>query len=120
MTWSHWFDLNSNEIANVVPATAGVFCIARKVSVLEYPTKSSATVLLGVAASRQKGLRSVLLELTARKRNDIEQQKVLGEGLRFCFQANLGDTAAGLYSALIDDFTRQYGAPPCCNDERAQ
>ncbi len=119
MTWSYWFDLTSNEISNVVPTTSGVFCIARKTSLIAYPDRASATVLLGAAPGRQKGLRSVLLELSARKREDLEQQRKLGDGLRFCFQANLGDAAAGLYSALIDDFTKQHGAPPCCNAERA-
>ncbi|MFO0557568.1 MAG: hypothetical protein U0269_06080 [Polyangiales bacterium] len=120
MTWSYWFDLTANEVANVVPTTSGVFYIARKSSLVAYPTKASATVLIGVAPGRQKGLRSVLVEIAARHREDIEQQRALGEGLRFCFQGNLGDAAAGLYSTLVDDFTNLHGAAPCCNAERSQ
>jgi hypothetical protein len=120
MSWSHWFDLTSNEISNVVPTTSGVFCIARKTSMIEYPDRASSTVLLGVAPGRQRGLRSVLLELSAKKRDDLEAQRKHGDGLRFCFQGNLGDAAASLYTALVVDFTKQHGAAPCCNAERSQ
>lgn len=120
MSWSYWFDFTSNEIANVVPTTSGVFCIARKTSAVEYPTSASSTVLLGVAPTRQRGLRSVLLELSAKKREDLEAQRSHGEGLRFCFQGNLGDAAATLYSALVLDFSNKHGAAPCCNAEHNQ
>jgi hypothetical protein len=118
MSWSSWFDLTPTEVANVVPTTPGVFCIARKTSSLTYPSGASSTVLLGAAPDRQRGLRAVLVELASGKRDDLEAQRKQDGGLRFCFQGNLGDAAASLHTALIADFIRQHGGAPFCNAGR--
>jgi hypothetical protein len=115
MAWSQWFDLTPNEVANEAPTTCGVFCIARKTSYFSYPTATSTTGLLGAAADRQRGLRAVLAELASGRRRDLEQERRDGSGLRFCFQANLGDSAGPLFTAILTDFIQQHGGPPCCN-----
>ena len=116
MSWSRWFDFTPNEIANEAPTTCGVFCVAGKESPIEYPTGLSATVMLGVADDRQRGLRSVLAELAAGGHEDLERERALRGGLRFCFQANLGNNGArATHSAVLADFVRQHGSPPRCN-----
>jgi hypothetical protein len=118
MGWSRWFDLTTSIVANEAPTTCGVYCIARAQTTIDYPAGTSATVLLGVASDRQRGLRAILAEIAKGTRSDLSAQGKL-HGLRFCFQGNLGDAARGIHQQLIDDFTRTYGAPPCCN-ERSQ
>ena len=115
MTWSQWFDLTPNEVDNEAPTTCGVFCIARKTSTVTYPTGASTTVLLGVTGDRQRGLRAVLADLARGRRHDLEQERREDGALRFCFQANLGDGAEPLHTAILADFVRQYGTPPRCN-----
>jgi hypothetical protein len=115
MAWSRWFALTSSSVANEVPTTCGVFCIARTDSTIDYPSGASATVLLGVASDRQRGLRAILSDIARGTRPDVASQAKL-YGLRFCFQGNLGDAAKGLHRQLLEDFEHTYGAPPCCNE----
>ncbi|MBL8684563.1 MAG: hypothetical protein JNK05_35640 [Myxococcales bacterium] len=115
MAWSRWFDLTSSIVANEAPTTCGVFCIARAESTISYPAGASATVLLGVAPDRQRGLRAILAEIARGTRPDLAVQGQL-HGLRFCFQGNLGDAAGGIHKQLLEDFKHTYGAPPCCNE----
>jgi hypothetical protein len=115
MSWSRWFDLTANDIANEVPATPGVFCVARKTSAHTYTKLSSLTVFLGVAPGRQRGLRAVLGEIADGARGDLQSERREHGGLRFCFQANMGSGAAELYRALLDDFVVQHGELPRCN-----
>lgn len=115
MAWSRWFELKSSVVANEAPTTCGVFCIARVESAVEYPSGTSATVLLGVASDRQRGLRAVLADIASGTRPDLADQGK-DRGLRFCFQGNLGDAAGGIHQKLVEDFTHTYGAPPCCNE----
>jgi hypothetical protein len=119
VTWSQWFDLTSNEVANEVPTTPGVFCIARKHDAITYPGCASLTVFLGVAEGRQRGLRAVLGEIAGGSRDDLQDERRTSRGLRFCFQANMGDGALKLHRALLDDFAAQHGEVPRCNRERA-
>jgi hypothetical protein len=118
MVWSQWFDLTTNAVANEVPTTCGVFCIARKTTAVTYPNAPSATVFLGAAADRQRGLRAVLADLAAGGRGDIERERRENGGLRFCFQGNLGDGAGALHTEILADFVRQYGGLPRCNVAR--
>ncbi len=115
MTWSRWFDLTAHMVANEAPTSRGVFCVSRVGAPLSYPSGPSTTVLLGIAGDDQHGLRAALLELTSGRNALVERQRRESGKLRFCFQGNLGDGAVSLHRALIDDFTSQFGAPPCCN-----
>jgi hypothetical protein len=117
MSWSHWFDLTVNEVANEAPTTCGVFCVARKptASAVSYPAATSAIVFIGRAADRQRGLRAVLGDLAGASHGAVEQQRREHGGLRFCFQANLGDNAEALHSQILADFVRQHGSMPLCN-----
>lgn len=118
MVWSHWFDLTPNEVANEVPPTPGVFCVARKQDVVSYPAGTSLTVFLGLAGDRQRGLRAVLAEIAHGARGDLQEERLAHGGLRFCFQANMGSGAGALHSALLADFATQHGELPRCNRER--
>src|SRR4051812_50228317 len=104
MSWSQWFDLTPNEVANEAPTTCGVYCIARKSDPVSYAPGTSLTVFLGVGPDRQRGLRAVLAEIAGGARGDLQVEKKEHGGLRFCYLANLGDPAAGLYPALPADF----------------
>lgn len=118
MTWSQWFDLTPGEVANEVPTTPGVFCVARRQDAVAYATGASLTVLLGVAQDRQRGLRAVLSDLSTPVRSDLDVERRAHGGLRFCFQGNLGGGAQRLYQAVLADFTTRHGEPPRCNQGR--
>jgi hypothetical protein len=116
MTWSRWFELTTGGVASEAPATCGVFCVARKALAVSYPSAPSTVVFIGSASDRQRGLRAVLTDIVAASNGALAQQRREHGGLRFCFQANLGDTAATLCDAILADFVREHGAPPLCND----
>lgn len=115
MSWSNWFELTTGGVNNEVPATCGVFWIARKTTTAGYAVGSSTMVLLGVASDRQRGLRAVLNELIAKRPGSLEREREEGGGLRFCFQGNLGDKATALHDQLLADFVKDHGEPPRCN-----
>ena len=118
MSWSGWFNLTSNEVANEAPTTPGVFCIARRQNAVTYGVGTSLTVFLGVADGRQRGLRAVLGEIAEGSRDDLQGERRANGGLRFCFQANMGDGALKLHHALLEDFAAQHGEVPRCNRAR--
>lgn len=115
MVWSQWFDLTPNEVDNEVPTTPGVFCVARRRNAIRYTTGESLTVMLGVAPSRQRGLRAVLGDLAKSERGNLHLERREQGGLRFCFQANIGAGAEVLYQELMTDFATRFGEAPRCN-----
>ncbi len=115
MTWSRWFDLTPNEVANEVPTTRGVFCVARKRDMVRYVSGETLTVLLGKAPDRQRGLRAVLHELASGTHRGLHAERSEHGGLRFCFQPNLGDSTDTTFAGLVADFESQYGESPRCN-----